>query len=203
MIATALVAGCSDDTIDVDQFVDDYLEAYCSYAMRCCDSPERSFTTKQACIDGWRSHVDELLAFRKADTSFATFVTGEARSCIDALGKECEAATAARDCLAKVTRGQHKDGEDCTYSAECESFYCIQSQKGAKGYCAPVGSGGGCSGDDRACTKDSFCDTGTMQCSPKKDSGDICHRPNQCTSGVCSPQKLCVAINEKEFCDGK
>ena len=94
-------------------------------------------------------------------------------------------------------------GEDCTYSSECESFHCIQPQKGAQGYCAPVSSGGGCSGDDRACTKDSYCDTTTMQCAPRKDAGEICHRPEQCNSGVCSPQKLCVAINENEFCDGK
>jgi hypothetical protein len=194
------MTSCTDDSLGVDQFVEDYLEAYCGYLMRCCDSPERSYTTKQSCIDGRRPLVDAMLAFRNAETPFATFVTAEARSCIDVLGRDCETATTSRDCLSKVAQGQHTSGEDCTYSAECDSFYCIQSQKGAKGYCAGS-SGGACSGDDRACSTGSFCDDATSQCDPRRDPGDNCHRPEMCKSGVCSPQKLCVSITDP-FCDG-
>jgi len=200
LITLTLLVGCSDDAIGPSKFVDDYLDAYCSYIMRCCDLEERSYTTKDVCVEHRRPYVKDLVA-AEAQTSFVSLVTDKARSCIDLLKSDCKAATAARDCLLAVTMGQHKSGEDCTYSPECESYYCIQPQKNTKGYCAGS-SGGSCSGDDRACDQGSFCDETNLQCAPRKLVGDICHRPEHCISGVCSPQKLCVTAGTP-FCDGE
>ena len=200
LVLLGLVA-CSDDTISATDFVDDYLEAYCGYIMRCCDAVERSYMTSTACQLDRRPYVEQLLA-SKADGAKVTVLNDKARACIDSLGdSDCSAATTARDCLVAVTRGQQASGDPCSTSPECESYYCIQDQKDVEGYCA-AGSGGNCSGDDRACAAGSYCDDGTLQCLPRKEEGQICHRPEQCQSGICSPQKVCVAA-PTPLCDGE
>jgi len=202
LIALTALAACSDDSVSATQFVDDYIDAYCSYIMRCCDAQtERSYMTKTACEQDRRPYVERLLA-STAEGAKVTVLTDEARGCIDGLkDSDCTTATASRDCLVKVTRGQQEAGEPCTYSPECTSYYCIQPQKNIEGYCA-ASSGGSCSGDDRACDSGSYCDDNTLQCVPRKDTAANCNRPEECQSGICSPQKLCVAA-PSPLCDGQ
>lgn len=199
-LTLVLFAGCSDDSIGSSQFVVDYPDVYCSYLMRCCDAVERSYTTKDACVGAVTTRVKEMVASDAADPA-VDLVTDKARSCLDALRGDCTKATAARDCLLEVTLGRQKAGDDCVYSPECESFYCIQPQKGIKGYCASS-SGGSCSGDDRACSQDAYCDDATLQCLARHAAGDNCHRPEECQSGICAPQKICVTA-PTALCDGE
>ena len=200
LVALLALAACSDDSVSAGQFVDDYIEAYCSYIMDCCDAAERSYMTKIACENGRRPYVEELLA-SKASGAKVTVLSDKAHSCIDALkSSDCAKATAARDCLAKVTQGQQAADEPCTYSPECESHYCIQPQKNVLGYCA-ASSDGNCSGDDRACETSAYCDSGTLQCTPRKDMAAQCDRPEECQSGICSAH-LCVDA-PSPLCDGQ
>lgn len=197
----ALGLACSDEAVTTTGFIDDYLDAYCGYIMRCCDAVERSYMTDTACRRQREPYIQALLASTAEDAK-VTLVESKARDCIKALNdSDCTRATAAAGCLAGVTQGQQQSGDDCTYSPECASYYCIQDQKNVQGYCAGS-SGGSCSGDDRACDQGSFCDDTKMQCVPQVAEGQPCDRPEQCASGICAPQKYCVAA-PTPLCDGK
>jgi hypothetical protein len=192
-------ASCSDDSsISAENFAAEYAQAYCDYHFRCCGSAERSYGSKSQCVNQQQDRAESMLAFIAAGAgAFASFDGTKGRSCIDSLLKDgCSEVQVA--CLDQVTRAKHTEGEACTYSSECESFYCVQEEAGTKGYCGA--QSGSCSGDDRACASGSYCDG--IQCQTKKDSTQPCGRPGECMSGICSPSKICGTA-EAPLCDGQ
>lgn len=203
LILAATFLGCSgSDELTADEFVAAYPAAYCGYLMRCCDPGERSYGSKPICEQAIAARVNELLAFRAAESQHASFLPGSAKACVDRLQSAgCgDDKKLADGCMFEVTRPLHKAGEDCTYSSECESFYCIQPQKHVKGSCGSVG-GSACSGDDRACSEGSYCKDG-VTCAPKLELAKPCSSGAECQSGVCSSStKVCVARIEP-WCDG-
>ena len=207
LISAALVAGlaaCSDEVkLTMDDFMSRYPAAYCSYLIACCDQAERSYGSEAACKTVVEDQVSDLLAFREADEAHATFEPQAATDCLEILeSKSCtEDPTLADGCLDRVTRPSQQAGDDCTYSAECSSYYCIQPQKNTLGYCGSEGAGQ-CSGDDRSCGEGSYCSSAN-QCTPKIADSATCGRGNECLSGICSPSaKICVP-RQTPYCDGK
>ena len=206
-LATLATCGGGSGEISVDDFLARYPQSYCAYVFRCCDSTERSWGGEEACRTAVGETVDELLAFRGSTDVFATFVPSAAQSCLDRLDRLAKSRDCAAEpklvggCAAEAVSPQHKDGEECRYSSECSSSYCVQSQKHALGTCGPTGSSN-CSGDDRSCGGASYCDPNQRQCVPKLDLGKPCSRPEECESGICSPTiRVCTAKLDP-YCDG-
>lgn len=201
---SALLWGCSEEVkVSMEDFMAQYPGAYCSYLIACCDQAERSYGSENACKTVVEERLSDLLAFREADTPFATLEADPATDCLERLqAKNCtEDAELAMGCLNTITRPGHKSGDECTYSAECSSYYCIQPQKNTEGYCGSEGAGQ-CSGDDRACAEGSYCSSAN-QCTAKIADSSTCGRGNECESGICSPNaKICVP-RQKPYCDGK
>jgi len=202
-LTLTLALGCSgEEEISAEEFAASYPEAYCGYLMRCCDPGERSYGSKPICEQAIGEAVKELLAFRESATPFASFLAKSAKSCVDRLRNlSCtDDKTLADGCMFEAVSPQHKAGEECTYSSECDSSYCIQPQKNVKGTCG--GSGGSqCSGDHRACSDGSFCKDG-RSCLPKIEHAKPCSAGFECQSGICSSSaKICVARIEP-WCDG-
>ncbi len=200
------LSGCSEElTLSVDDFMAQYPGAYCSYLIYCCDQAERSYGSENACKTIVEEQLNDLLAFREADTPFATFEAEPAADCLDRLlAKNCtEDSALASGCLTSITRPGHTSGDECTYSAECASYYCIQPQKNTVGYCGSEGAGQ-CSGDDRACAAGNYCSSANV-CTPKvkEEDSSTCGRGNECESGICSASaKICVP-KQTPYCDGK
>lgn len=200
-VLALLCPGCDgEETLSADQFLAEYPQAYCDYVWRCCSSDERSYNAKGVCVTAKTKQAEELLAFRNAETPYASFAATSARACLDALnGNDCAAATKAKDCLLDVAQPQHNDGEACTYAVECTSYHCVQPQKNTPGTCGAAS--GSCSGDDRACGTGSYCDA-TRQCQPKKEVAKPCGAPVECLSGICAMEiTTCVAAPDP-LCDG-
>ena len=192
------------DSVDVDEFITQYAEAYCAHIFYCCNSNEKSYNSTSSCKQTVRGQVEQLLAFRNASGAFATFDGEAARACLDRLElKACSDSSTVYGCLGTVTSAQHKQSEDCTYGAECVSSYCVQDSSGKKGYCGPVSvPGGNCSGDDRGCTSGTFC-SAYKKCEYKKKGGETCTRPGECTSFICHKvDKLCVNPLRTPICSG-
>ena len=202
-VLVTLSPACSgSDEMTADEFVAAYPAAYCAYLMRCCDPGERSYGSKPICEQAIGALVNELLAFRASDTPYASFLPGSAKACVDKLQSSActDDKTLAGGCMVEVARPQHKAGEDCTYSAECESYYCVQPQKNVRGSCGSPG-GSQCSGDHRACSEGSYCKDG-VSCVPKIEHAKPCSSGFECQSGICSSSaKICVARIEP-WCDG-
>ncbi len=198
------VAACGEEGMDVEDFVDQYANAYCAWVWNCCNSNERSYSATSTCKQAVQTKVDRLLAFRKADGAFATFDGEAAQACIDVLtSRSCSGANVVRGCLDRVTQAQHKPGDECSHSAECQSLYCVPGSGGKKGYCAAVSvPGGNCSGEDEGCTSGTFC-SNSMRCEYQKKAGEKCTRPNECESFIChKAQKICANPLRTPICTG-
>jgi hypothetical protein len=190
--------------MDVDDFVGQYADAYCAWVWHCCNSNERSYSATSTCKQAVQAQVDRLLAYRTAGSAFASFDGEAAQSCVDALtSKSCTDATLVHGCLDRVTQAQHKQGEECTYSAECKSLYCVPGSGGAKGYCGAVSvPGGNCSGEDEGCTSGTYC-SAYKKCEYKVKAGEKCGGPNECQSFIChKSQKICANPLRKPICSG-
>jgi len=199
----ALCLGCSGgDDMTPAEFVALYPDAYCGYLMRCCDPAERSYGSKPICEQAVGTIVSELLAFRESETPFASFLAAPAKACIEKLKSAActDDKTLADGCMFDSVSPLHKAGEECTYSSECDSYYCIQPQKNVKGICGSVG-GSQCSGDHRACSEGSYCKD-SRSCEPKLEIAKPCSSGFECQTGICSSAaKVCVAKLEP-WCDG-
>jgi hypothetical protein len=198
-LAAFTPAACSDEpSVSADEFVNQYPQAYCAYLIRCCASSERSYGATSQCEAAVKGRVDDLLDFRAAAGAKASFNAGGAQACLDQLAGGCNATLAAGCMFDAVSPGQ-SEGQDCTYSAECPSFYCVQPQKHTKGSCG--GSGTGCSGLDVSCSSGAFCDA-SRQCLAKKTDGETCSRPGECSSRICSPSFKQCGSAVQSMCDG-
>jgi hypothetical protein len=194
-------AGCGEDSaFSAEDFIAQYSAAYCSYLIYCCDSAERSYGSQAACQQAVDAEVAQLLAFRDAPQPFASFMGTEAKACVDALKtRRCtEDPTLVEGCLGRITRAAHTTGEECTYSAECESYYCVQTQQNVKGSCGIASNE--CNVLDLACGADQYCQANT--CQPKLEAATPCARGGQCLSGICSPTAKVCANRTEPFCDG-
>ncbi|MBW2457683.1 MAG: hypothetical protein JRI68_24475 [Deltaproteobacteria bacterium] len=200
LIGALTLTGCSDEpTVTADEFITEYTQTYCKYLIRCCASSERSYGSTSQCEAAVKGQVNELLDFRVAAGARAAFNAGGAQACLDQIGGACNTSLAAGCMLDAVTPGQ-SEGQDCTYSAECQSFYCVQPKKHTKGSCG--GSGTGCSGLDISCSSGAYCDS-SRQCLVKKIDGDACSRPQECSSGICSPSFKQCGSTPQNLCDGQ
>ena len=163
---------------------------------------------EEACRTAVGETVGELLAFRGETGAFASFIPSAAQSCLDRLDRYAKSRECTKEpklvggCAAEAVSAQHKDGEECHYSSECASGYCVQSQKRALGTCGPTGSSN-CSGDDRSCGGASYCDANSRMCVPKLELGKPCSRPEMCESGICSPTIRSCTAKLDPYCDGK
>ena len=201
LCATACSGG---DSIEADEFISQYAEAYCAHIWYCCNKKELSYNSTANCKQTVQDQVELLLAFRKASGAYATYDGEAAQSCLDRLQlKACSDSSTVYGCLDSVTQAQHKQSEDCTYSAECASSYCVQDSSGKKGYCGPVSvPGGNCSGDQRGCTSGTFC-SAYKKCTYKGKTGDKCAGPQECESFIChQTQKVCVNPLRSPICSG-
>jgi hypothetical protein len=204
LVALSLLVACSGDSqITADDFVARYPEAYCAYVFRCCDAIERSYGSTVNCQQAVGDAVNELLAFRAEATSFATFLAAPAQSCLDRLKQSSCKADAAliKGCAGEAVQSNHKPGEECTFSAECTSFFCVQPQKHTKGSCGQPGNAQ-CSDDDRACPTGNYCDLQTKQCVLQLDITRPCDRAAQCLSGICASSTHTCSARTEPFCDG-
>lgn len=206
LFVLALVAGllatapaCSDEpSVTADEFIEQYPKTFCAYVQRCCASSERSGSTGQCEARVKRQLSEDLLDFRTTAGVKVSFNGGAAQGCLDQLAGACDTTLAAGCMLDAVTPGQ-SEGQDCSYSAECQSFYCVQPQKHAKGSCG--GSGTGCSDLDVSCSSGAYCSG--RQCLGKKADGDLCSRPGECISGICSAGFMQCGSTVKNLCDGQ
>jgi len=192
----------SEPELTADSFKEQYPEAYCSHVFRCCDAGERSHGSAVVCQQEVTARVLDLLGFSAAPTPFAKFSAFAAKSCLDRLRQaSCDDLSLIEPgCAEDTVQPLHKEGEDCTYSAECESFYCIQPQKLVRGSCgAPEGPH--CSGDDRSCRQGHLCLGG--ECQLRKGNAAPCGGATECESGVCTPTTKTCIPRPTPFCDGK
>ncbi len=199
-----LLGACGDDAVSADDFISKYPDAYCAFLWRCCDSNERSYSSTATCANAVRDQVNELLAFRDDGSARAEYLEAGAKGCLDKLESGfCTDTTLKGGCLDDVTRAGAKTGDQCRYSAECASFYCVQQQKNTLGLCGERSViGGSCSGDDRGCPLGSYC-SAYRKCETQKGSGSSCSRPEMCESGVCSASgKYCSGKGTTQLCDG-
>lgn len=203
LLLAGLGTGCAEEELGADDFIARYPEAYCAYLWHCCDSAERSYTSKGTCISRIDEMVRELMAFREAATPYAEFLPDGAQNCLDTLAAKSCKTTLTGGCLSEATQALHKKDEECTYSAECSSYYCVQKQKNVRGYCGEQSViGGNCSGDSRACPLGSYCNSYRV-CQGQKDPGTTCSVPEECKSGVCSAtDKICANPAKLPICDG-
>ncbi|MFH1132382.1 MAG: hypothetical protein V1754_13685 [Pseudomonadota bacterium] len=203
-VSTFFALGCGGSGGDADDFIKNYPVAYCNMVFRCCDSSERSYSSKTVCENLVGGEVSNLLAFVEAPTPHAMFLSSQADLCINRLeNSDCTDPLLATGCLNTVTRALNKKGDECVFSAECGDFVCIQAQVGATGYCGETAIvGGKCSGDDRGCPENAYC-SNTRVCTDKKESSEICTSPNECLSGICSPSIKICAGKLDPFCDGQ
>jgi hypothetical protein len=204
LLAAAL--SCSkEEPYTVEQFVSEYTTAYCNYVFKCCKTgQELSFNSKATCEQLVDESAKEVFAYHTAGSDFATYDEAAAKSCVDTLQKtSCTDSTLLAGCITNAVHAVHTYGDDCTYSSECDSSYCIQTQKGTKGYCGQKSSnGGGCSGDSRACPSGTYC-SATRVCSNLLAEGVTCDREYECESGICSATyKQCLTA-QSPMCDGK
>jgi hypothetical protein len=203
-----LLAGCSDgngDDLTVEEFRAAYKSAYCERVFRCCDADERSFGSTLSCESLVEQRLLELLRFTGASGNvYASFLPAAAKSCLEELRTAgCDyVELTEKGCAEKaVSAPQHTQGEECTYSVECDSYYCIQPAKLVRGSCGAAG-GPPCSGDDRTCRERHYCDE-SGQCQPTKGNAERCGSGRECESGVCSPSTKTCIPRPSPFCDGK
>ncbi len=190
--------------MSADDFISQYAETYCGFIWKCCDSAERSYSSRTTCANAMQNQVTDLLAFRHEADSKGEYLEAGAKGCLDKLKSGFCTDTALRDgCLDDVTRALSAKGGECHHSAECSSFYCIQSEAGKLGFCGERAViGGSCSGDDRGCPLGSYC-SAYRKCETKKGKGTTCSRPAQCESGICTAStKWCAGKGTTQLCDG-
>ena len=204
-ICCSLLLACSDDSsVTAEEFISQYAAEYCGYLSFCCDANEQSFNSRGSCEAAMVSRVKDLLAFQDQGAAFAAFNGEAAKGCLDRLrGRGCDDPVLLRGCLDQVTTAAHKKNEECRYSAECDSFYCVQSKAGEKGSCgAQADIGGSCSGHDSGCPSGTFC-SGLRQCTRQKKGGDSCSRAEQCESFICHrTDRICVTPSRSPICTG-
>jgi len=202
LLSLALTACGSENDLSPTEFASMYPEAYCSYVKRCCAFAQQSYTSTGTCQQATSDALTQLLAFRDSSTPHATFDGAQGRTCVNRLksAKCTEDPKLIEGCAPEAVTPQQQVGDECTYSSECLSAYCIQAQKNTKGSCGTGGSSG-CSGDDRACSAGSYCGSGNL-CLPRLENSKPCSAASQCQSGICSPtDKICVARSEP-YCAG-
>lgn len=198
-----LVGSCSgSDGVTADEFKAGYPKAYCDHVFRCCDADERSFGSSLICEQQVAEEVGELLAFSAASTAFAQFLPAAGKKCLDSLSQpSCDDVSLVDPgCASSTVQPQHKQGEECSYSSECQSYYCIQPQKLARGSCGPAGEPH-CSGDNRSCREGHAC-VGN-ECVLKKGVAQGCGSARECESAICSATTKSCYPRPSPFCDGK
>jgi hypothetical protein len=199
------LSSCSkdEDPLLPEQFLASYPDAYCKAIYKCCESTERSYSSQTQCADQIRSSLDEMLSFTKRQGANASFDPLGAQNCLDKLAAaDCSSSTLVGGCLESAIIPKGDLGDDCQLSVECKSHVCSQPAKDTPGSCGSQAIvGQQCSGDDRGCVADAYCDSSRV-CQNKKAPGSTCGRAAECSSGSCSPSVKVCGGQAGKLCDG-
>jgi hypothetical protein len=205
LIPILLAAGCGggDPELTADSFKTQYRDAYCDRVFRCCNSNARSYGGKATCTTQVEQELTELLRFASStDPVYAKFLPAAAKTCLDRItASNCDdPSLVEKGCATEAVQALHNVGEECTTSVECQTFYCSQSAKLARGVCATATSTL-CSGDDRACGASHYC-LGT-QCLAIMANSEICSAAKECESYLCDPSTKTCVPKPTPYCNGK
>ena len=90
-------------------------------------------------------------------------------------------------------------GQPCAMS----SVQCTDDAFCDNGICAPRRTSGPCTQFDTRCAATAYCDTSTLQCRPRKSTGDACMTTTECpTRNICEGTCRMRTIASAATCAG-
>jgi hypothetical protein len=166
-----LVAGCGNNTTDVDSFIQNVATEQCSWEFRCCKDSEikqqdgRKFTTMDDCVPYHKLQLQNqwYLDRLAASQGRLRVDTDQASTCIAQMdGMVCNPKPGAppmmtnpmmMDACATVFVGATPVGNECVYEHECvDGAHCISDAAAVgRGVCVPFQEEGDICNDSTDC----------------------------------------------------
>lgn len=198
-----LIASCGDGALGIADFPDAFLEAHCSYEVRC-----GLFQSADACRAFYQARtVDSPNPEAAQAAGKLRFDAGAAQACLDAYKQaSCDATLQTADTFAvctTITTGTVAQGGSCGFNDECESNNCQHAScpdACCTGTCQPAaplpGVGQPCTlvcADGAYCGMDSLCHANLPEGAACNGARDVCAYGLYCagdtasTNGACRP----------------